>query len=140
MGTHVLTLAQPEAKQSGGGQLPEDSASRERDADPQEANVLDRAGRVSRLMAKARRDNGPHIVSGGKTVWKTVTTAEVYCCWSDLGKMVGLKGPLTWQSQSSRPAYTGTRLEANPNLSKCLCSYQRTSTHLPLKRGNRLGR
>ena len=38
---------------------------------------MDRIGRVSRLMAKARRDNGPHIVSGGDTVWKTVTTGEM---------------------------------------------------------------
>ena len=79
MGTYVLTLAQSETKQSGCGQLPEDSARRERDVDPQEANVLDRTGRVSRLMAKARRDNRTHIVSGGETVWKTVTIAEGYC-------------------------------------------------------------
>jgi hypothetical protein len=39
------------------GQLPEDSASRARDATPQEANVLDRTRRVSRLLAKTRRDN-----------------------------------------------------------------------------------
>jgi hypothetical protein len=135
MGTYVLTLAQSEAKQSGCGQLPEDSARRERDADPQEANVLDRTGRVSRLMAKARRDNRTHIVSGGKTVWKTVTTVEVYCRWSNLSAMVGQKGPFTCQSRSSRPAYAGTRLEANPNLSKCLCSYQRTSIHLPWETG-----
>jgi hypothetical protein len=78
VGAHVLTLALPETKHSGGGQLPEDSASRERDADPQEADVLDRIRRVSRLLAKTRRDKLRHIVSGGKTVWKTVITVENY--------------------------------------------------------------
>lgn len=39
MGTHILTLALAETKHSDGGQLPEDSASRARDADPQEAAV-----------------------------------------------------------------------------------------------------
>jgi hypothetical protein len=80
MGTRVLTLAQSKTRRSGCGQLSEDSASRERDADPQEANVLDRTGRVSRLMAKTRRDNSPHIVSGRDTVWETVTTGEVAGC------------------------------------------------------------
>lgn len=39
------------------GQLPEDSTSRAWDAIPQEANMLERTRRVSRLVAKARRDN-----------------------------------------------------------------------------------
>jgi hypothetical protein len=56
MGTHVLTLAQQETRPSCWGQLSEDSASRERDADPQEANVLERTERVSRSLAKTRRD------------------------------------------------------------------------------------
>jgi hypothetical protein len=72
VGTHVLTLAPRETKPSRGGELPEDSASRARDADPQEANAWDRIGRVSRLVAKTRRDNGEHTGSGGLTVWKTV--------------------------------------------------------------------
>ena len=40
-------------------------------ADPQEANAWDRIGRVSRLLAKMRRDNGEHTGSSGLTVWKT---------------------------------------------------------------------
>ena len=60
VGTHVLTLAPRETKPSRGGELPEDSASRARDADPQEANAWDRIGRVSRLLAKMRLDNGEH--------------------------------------------------------------------------------
>jgi site-specific DNA recombinase len=40
-------------------------------ADPQEANAWDRIGRVSRLLAKMRRDNGEHTGSDGLTVWKT---------------------------------------------------------------------
>jgi hypothetical protein len=39
------------------GELPEDSTSRARDVTLQEANVWDRTRRVSRLLAKARRDN-----------------------------------------------------------------------------------
>lgn len=58
VGTRVLTLTQPIAKPIGCGQLSEDSASRARDADRQEANVLETTGRVSRLGAKTRRDNG----------------------------------------------------------------------------------
>ena len=34
-------------------------------------------------MAKTRRDNGWHIVSGGKTMWKTVTAVEIDDRWSD---------------------------------------------------------
>ena len=77
VGTHVLTLALITAKPVVGGQLPEDSASREQDADLQEADVLDRTRRVSRLLAKMRRDNREHIVSGGETMWKTVITVEI---------------------------------------------------------------
>jgi hypothetical protein len=40
------------------GQLPVDSMTRAADADPQEAGMLDRARRVSRLLAKTRRENG----------------------------------------------------------------------------------
>ncbi len=56
MGTHVLTLAFVVVKHTANGQPPEDSATGERDADPQEAGVLDRIRRASRLMAKTRRD------------------------------------------------------------------------------------
>jgi len=65
------------AKPTDGGQLSEDSASRARDADLQEANVLEMTRRVNRLLVKTRRDNRQRIVSGGKTVWKTVTLEEV---------------------------------------------------------------
>ncbi len=78
MGVHVLTLARSETKRTDCGQLPEDSVSCERDADPQEADMLDRTGRVSRLMAKMRRDKAQHTVSGGKTVWKPVTRIGSY--------------------------------------------------------------
>jgi hypothetical protein len=73
VGVHILTLAWSETKLSGYGQLPEDSASCERDTDPQKADVLDGIRGVSRLMAKMRRDKLEHIVSGGKTMWKSVT-------------------------------------------------------------------
>ena len=56
MGIHVLTLACTVVKHTGYGQLPEDSATCARDADPQEAGVLERTRRVSRLVAKTRRD------------------------------------------------------------------------------------
>ena len=56
MGTHVLTLASVGVKHTTDGQPPEDSATGERDADPQEAGVLDRTRRASRLLAKTRRD------------------------------------------------------------------------------------
>lgn len=48
MGTHVLTLALVVVKHTTDGQPPEDSATGERDADPQEAGVLDRIRRASR--------------------------------------------------------------------------------------------
>jgi len=38
------------------GQLPEDSVTRAQDADLQKAGMLDRTRRVSRLLAKTRRD------------------------------------------------------------------------------------
>jgi len=47
------------------------------DADPQEAGMLDWTRRVSRLLAKTRRENGNPTVSGGQTVGKTVAPAEV---------------------------------------------------------------
>ena len=56
MGIHVLTLACPVVKPRGHGQLPDDSATCAWDADPQEAGVLERTRRVSRLLAKTRRD------------------------------------------------------------------------------------
>jgi hypothetical protein len=56
MGIHVLTLASIAVKHAVDGQPPEDSATSERDADPQEAGVLDRIRRASRLLAKTRRD------------------------------------------------------------------------------------
>ena len=56
MGIHVLTLACPVVKPMGPGQLPDDSATCAWDADPQEAGVLERTRRVSRLLAKTRRD------------------------------------------------------------------------------------
>ena len=56
MGIDVLTLARTVIKRMVCGQLPEDSATCARDADPQKAGVLDRTSRVSRLVAKTRRD------------------------------------------------------------------------------------
>jgi hypothetical protein len=86
------------------GELPEDSTSRARDAAPQEANVWDRTRRVSRSVAKTRRDNGTHTGSGGETVWKMVSVVEVYYHGSDLRKRVGLVGPSPDPPPSSRPA------------------------------------
>ena len=59
------------------GQLSVDSVTCAWDADPQEAGMLDWTQRVSRLLAKTRRENGKPIVSGGETIGKTVTPAEV---------------------------------------------------------------
>lgn len=56
MGIHVLTLVCAVVKHTADGQLPEDSATCAWDADPQEAGVLERPRRVSRLVAKPRRD------------------------------------------------------------------------------------
>jgi len=56
MGIYVLTLACTMLKRMVYGQLPDNSATCARDADPQEAGVLDRTRRVSRLVAKTRRD------------------------------------------------------------------------------------
>ena len=57
---------------------------RERDADPQEADIQERTRRVSRLMAKMRREKDQHTGSGGQTVWKTVTRAAIERQGSDL--------------------------------------------------------
>jgi len=56
MGIHVLTLAFAVVKPTADGQLPEDSATCARDADPQEAGVWEMIRRGSRLLAKTRRD------------------------------------------------------------------------------------
>lgn len=56
MGVHVLTLVSAAVKHAVDGQLPEDNATCERDADLQEAGVLDWTKRASRLVAKTRRD------------------------------------------------------------------------------------
>jgi hypothetical protein len=56
MGVHVLTLALAMIKHIVNGQLSENSATCERDADPQEAGVLDKIRRVNRLLVKTRRD------------------------------------------------------------------------------------
>jgi hypothetical protein len=48
MGIHVLTLAFVVVKHAADGQPPEDSATGERDADLQEAGVLERIRRASR--------------------------------------------------------------------------------------------
>src|SRR5262249_34162898 len=56
MGIHVLTLASAVVKPAADGQLPEDSATCARDADPQEAGVLETTRRGSQLVAKTRRD------------------------------------------------------------------------------------
>jgi len=63
-------------KPTADGQLPEDSVTRAWDADLQEAGMLDRTRRVSRSLAKTRRDQWQHIGSGGYTVWKTVPRPE----------------------------------------------------------------
>jgi hypothetical protein len=56
VGVHVLTLASAAVKHAVDGQLPENNATCERDADPQEAGVWDKTRRASRLLAKTRRD------------------------------------------------------------------------------------
>ena len=56
VGVHVLTLALMVVKHTVDGQLPEDSVTCAWDADLQEAGMLDRTRRVSRLVAKTRRD------------------------------------------------------------------------------------
>ena len=83
MGAHVLTVARSAAKPADCGELSQDSASCARDTDPQDADVLDRIRRVSRLLAKMRRDNFPHTGSGGQTVWKPVTQSGKFWRGSD---------------------------------------------------------
>ena len=78
MRVHVLTLALAVVKLTVDGQLPEDSVTCAWDADLQEAGMLDRTRRVSRLLAKTRRDELKHIGSGGYTMWKTVPRPEIY--------------------------------------------------------------
>src|SRR5207249_2200512 len=56
VGVHVLTLALMVVKLTVDGQLPEDSVTRAWDADLQQAGMWDRTRRVSRLVAKTRRD------------------------------------------------------------------------------------
>jgi hypothetical protein len=56
VGVHVLTLALAVVKPTADGQLPEDSVTCAQDADLQEAGMLDRTRRVSRSLAKMRRD------------------------------------------------------------------------------------
>lgn len=55
-GVHVITSALAAIKLVADGQPPEDSVTCARDADPQEAGMLDTTKRVSRLLAKTRRD------------------------------------------------------------------------------------
>ena len=76
VGVHVLTLALAVVKLTADGQPPEDSVTCAWDADLQEAGMLDRTRRVSRLLAKTRRDELKRIGSGGKTMWKTVPWPE----------------------------------------------------------------
>ena len=56
MGVHVLTLASAVGTHTAEGQRPEDSVTCAWDADPQEAGMLDSISRVSRFVAKRRRD------------------------------------------------------------------------------------
>jgi len=49
------------------GQLPEDSVTRAWDADLQEAGMLDRTRRVSRLLAKTRRDESANTSGAADT-------------------------------------------------------------------------
>ena len=130
MGVHVLTLALAVVKPIADGQLPEDSVTCAWDADLQEAGMLDRTRRVSRLVAKTRRDEWQHIGSGGYTMWKTVPWPEHY----GLGQTRGI-----WLSESAhyppapvfRPAYAGTRSEVYPRWSEYLRNYQGPGCFLP---------
>ncbi len=56
LGVHVLTPALATIKLVADGQPSEDSATCAWDTDPQQAGVLDTTKRVSRLLAKTRRD------------------------------------------------------------------------------------
>ena len=130
MGVHVLTLALAVIKLTADGQLPEDSVTCAWDADLQEAGMLDRIRRVSRLLAKTRRDEWQHIGSGGYTMWKTVPRPEHY----GLGQTRN-----RWLSQVAhyqpapvfKPAQAGTRSEVYPRWSKYLRSYQGPGCFLP---------
>ena len=112
------------------GQLPEDSVTCAWDADLQEAGMLDRTRRVSRSLAKTRRDELTHIGSGGYTVWKAVSGPKVYG--------FGQTGD-RWLSEMAhdqlasvfRPAYAGTRSEVYPRWSEYLRSYQGPGCSLP---------
>jgi hypothetical protein len=130
VGVHVLTLALMVIKLIVDGQLPEDRVTRARDADLQEAGMLDRTRRVSRLLAKTRRDECEHIGSGGYTVWKTVPRSEE----EDRGQTsgCGLSEMAYYQpAPVFRPAYAGTRSEVYPRWSECLRTYQGPGCSLP---------
>ena len=67
VGVHVLTLALAVVKPIADGQLPEDSVTRAWDADLHQAGMLDRTRRVSRSLAKTRRDQCAHTSGAADT-------------------------------------------------------------------------
>ena len=71
VGVHVLTLALAVVKPAVDGQLPEDSVSCAQDADLQEAGMLDRIRRVSRLLAKTRVCFSQKLRANGQEPIKT---------------------------------------------------------------------
>jgi hypothetical protein len=140
VGAHVLTLALRAPKLLRRGQLPEDSASRARDADPQEANAWDRTSRVSRLLATTRRD-----------AWHThrERRRDDVEDW-DRGRGILPRGrpevdgpagrPTIRPAAVFRPAPAGTRSAVHPRLLRSLCSSQGPGLLCPGGSGDRLGR
>ena len=112
------------------GQLPEDSVTCAWDADLQEAGMLDRTRRVSRSLAKTRRDELTHIGSGGITVWKTVLGPEVDGFGQTRNGWLSEMAHYQFASVF-KPASAGTRSEVYPHWSEYLRSYQGPGCSLP---------
>ena len=129
MGVHVLTLASAAVKPTADGQLPEDSATCAWDADPQEAGVLERMRRVSRSMAKTRRDEwlthrerrGDDVEDGEPLSTRGAQPGGRWVCG-----LAHSPAPSVF-----KPATAGTRSEVYPPSSRYLCSYQRPDWSLP---------
>jgi hypothetical protein len=103
MGVHVLTLASAMVKHTVEGQLSEDNATCEWDADSPEAGVLDKTRRVSRLLAKTRRDESLKHRERRKDDVEDCDLARDRRDRPNQRYRVMLDGPLTTQHRSSGP-------------------------------------
>ena len=128
---HVLTLALAVVKLTADGQLPEDSVTCAWDADLQEAGMLDRIRRVSRLLAKTRRDESANTSGAADTrCGRLRPRPEEEGCGRTRGKWLSEQAHYQLASVF-RPAYAGTRSEVYPRWSAYLRNYQGPGCSLP---------